>query len=169
MTSTPLLVVPPKARPARVTPLASNDAESAWRIVSVLGAAFLAIGLFDLALAWFPLALGSPEWEFGTVTRTLDGLPVPVMGAALALAAALAGGSRVTARVMAVLMLALAVIVVAIGILWATTLPFAFKPVTNDVVRLGLTKAVAKTSMQLLVYPTLFTIAAVVGWRRSAR
>ena len=41
-----------------------------WPVLDWLGLAFLLMGLVDLALAWFPLGLGNPEWEFGTISAT---------------------------------------------------------------------------------------------------
>ena len=138
-------------------------------IAGALGLAFAVIGLGDLALAWFPAAFGSPEWEFGTATTTLNGMPVPAMGLVLLLGAALAAGRPRLTRGVSVLLLVLAVAILVVGFLWATTLPMAFRPVTNEVVRLGLQKAVAKTALQLLVYPPLFIVLGVAGWRRSSR
>lgn len=168
MASTPLIITPSAATRGRPSAV-REEAFDALRVVAAIGVAFFLIGAFDLALVWVPLAFGSPEWEFGTVISTMNGLPVPVMGIGLLLAAAIAGDSRRTARAVAVALVVLALVVAMMGILWATTLPFAFKPVTNDVIRVGLYKAVAKTAMQVLAYTTLFVVLAVFAWRRSAR
>ena len=48
-----------------------------------VGLAFLVAGGADLVLTWFPAAFGTAEWEFGTITQTLNGLPVPTLGLAL--------------------------------------------------------------------------------------
>lgn len=173
MTSIPLLV--PAAHKKRsmdssgtAAPVSASSA-GLTALAGALGLAFAVIGLGDLALAWWPAAFGSPEWEFGTATATLNGFPVPVLGLTLLLGAALAGERPRLARTVAVLFLVLAVAILAIGLLWATTLPMAFQPTTNEVVRLGLQKAVAKTALQLLAYLPLFVVLGVAGWRRSAR
>jgi hypothetical protein len=171
--SLPLLIPTARAKRPAETPGSTVGVPAAPAglslIAGALGLTFAFVGLGDLALAWFPVAFGSPEWEFGTATTTLNGLPVPAMGLALLLGAALAADRPRHARTVATLLLILAVAILAIGVLWATTLPMAFRPVTNEVVRLGLQKAVAKTAIQLLAYPPLFVVLGVAGWRRSAR
>jgi hypothetical protein len=47
------------------------------------GVAFGIIGAVDLVLLWVPVRLGDPIWEFGTLSRTLDNLPMAVLGIAL--------------------------------------------------------------------------------------
>ena len=53
-------------------------------------------GLGDFVIAWIPLRLGSPEWEFGTVASTLAGLPLATMG----LAGLLGSGRTETAKLL---------------------------------------------------------------------
>ena len=173
VSSLPLLIPAARAKrtaePSASTASAPVASAGLSLIAGALGLAFAVIGFGDLALAWFPAAFGSAEWEFGTATATLNGLPVPTMGLALLLGAALAADRPRLARSLAVVLLVLAVAVLAMGFLWATTLPMAFRPVTNEVVQLGLQKAVAKSALQLLAYPSLFIVLGVAGWRRSAR
>ena len=158
---------PPSASRSGAT--GRDGLEGAAFVAIALGATFAFVGLADLVLAWWPVAFGSPEWEFGTVTSTMNGLPVPVMGLALLLAGALAAGRHRTASVVSGICFVLAIATVGLAILWATTLPFAFQPVANDVVRLGLVKAVAKTALQLVAYPVLFVVLGIATRRYLAR
>ena len=57
-----------------------------WRLLGWVGLVFLVIGLLDLGLGWYPPRFGSAEWEFGTITRTLDSLPISVLGLAMVMA-----------------------------------------------------------------------------------
>lgn len=134
-------------------------------LLGALGLAFLAVGLTDLVLAWLPPAFGEPEWEFGTVTATLNGLPIFVIGLALILADASRRGARRTVRVIAVACLLLAVAIVVMAALYVTVVPLALQSVPEGGVRLGLMKAMTKTSAQIIVYPILFGWIAVKAWR----
>src|SRR5687767_11526069 len=60
--------------------LRSGDTEAVWPLLGLIGLAFTVIGAVDIALAWYPSALGSAEWEFGTIGATLNGLPLPALG-----------------------------------------------------------------------------------------
>lgn len=143
--------------------------EAAWRLVGGVAALFVVVGGADLALTLMPLGFGNPEWEFGTVTSLLDGLPVPTLGLVGVVAAALARGSRGIARMGAALLGALAVSIVAAAVLYATTVPIALRAVTDPVIRTGLSKAVAKTAVQCVAYPIGLGWLAVVGWRKTGR
>jgi hypothetical protein len=46
----------------------------------VAGSAFALVGLADIFLLWFPPNPGSVTWEYATVGRTLDSLPMPMLG-----------------------------------------------------------------------------------------
>jgi hypothetical protein len=131
-----------------------------------VGALFVIVGGIDLGLTWWPLGFGNPEWEFGTVTSMLDGLPVPTLGLVALALAAQPRGSRIPARAVSVVMLILALWVVAAAILYATTLPIALRAVTDPVIRSGLNKAVTKTAVQCVAYPIGLVWLAVAAWRR---
>jgi hypothetical protein len=138
----------------------------AWRLVGVLGALFVVVGGADLLLTWWPLGFGNPEWEFGTVTSTMDGLPVPTLGLVAVAAAARAVGRLPVARVAAVMLAVMALIVVGAAVMYATTVPIAMRSVTDPVILTGLKKAVGKTVAQCVAYPIGFVWLAVVAWRR---
>jgi hypothetical protein len=151
----------PRDRPSIVPRV--SDAE--WGILSVAGAGFLALGLMDLGLVWFPSGFGSPEWEFGSVTATLNGLPVPALGATMVLAASVARRKRLAVGIVAAFLVILALLVIGAAVLYATTVPIAFSKVTNEAVRTGLFKAAAKTGLQALVYPIVFFVVAFKAWK----
>ena len=137
-------------------------------VLGVLGGAFVAIGMFDVLLAWYPSAFGSPEWEFGTVLTTLNGMPVPALGFGLLTAYVSDSRAAWPRLVLRAVLVVLALLLVLAALLWATTLPFAFRPVDNDVVRMGLYKAVAKAVVQAIGYPVLFLVLAVLCGRGRA-
>jgi hypothetical protein len=124
------------------------------------GLTFLLVGGFDFALTWYPSDFGNREWEFGTVTASLNGLPVPTIGLVLLLAGAILLERRWWAGVVAVVSW-VGMLWVLVGIvLWATTIPLAVQTVPPEVA-LGLKKAVAKSALQSLMYPV---ILAYLGW-----
>lgn len=137
----------------------------AWRLLGLAGFAFALVGGIDVALTWYPLDFGSPEWEFGTITASLDGLPLPVMGLFLVLASAIARGVRWPARTAAVLLVILSVLILLGGIFYLTNVPIAMRAVAqNPTASLGITRSLIKTSIQVVVYPTIFLVVAAKGW-----
>ena len=149
------------AAPARLS--------GAWGLLVPTGLVFALVGAADLALVWYPLGFGQAEWEFGSVTSMLNGLPVLVMGLAFLGMAAVAGGRRWAGRGIALVLGLLAVTVVLMGGLYATTVPIALKAAPNAMVALGLKKAIAKTTIQAAAYPVLLVWMAVATWRRSGQ
>ena len=151
------------AQPVRGAP------EVVWTILRLAGAALAIVGLFDLGLTWIPLRFGVREWEFGTVTTSLNALPVVTMGLALLLAGAIPAGKRLVARGVAILLLSLAFCIVAAALLYATNLPFIFEAAREPAIGEGVRKSVLKTGMQAVLYPTVFVLLARQGWRHSGR
>lgn len=166
--SAPRVLIGEPPADADVRPSAPVRPSAAWSLLLPVGLGFAAVGAADLALVWYPMGFGRAEWEFGSVTSTLNGLPVLVMGLAFLTMAALAAGRRWAARLLAVVFVLLALSVLAIAFLYATTVPVALKAVPDSTVALGLKKAIAKTSAQAMIYPVVFLWTAVVAWRRSS-
>lgn len=138
-----------------------------WQLISILGGTYALLGLLDIALTWYPFAFGNPDWEFGTVASTLDGLPVPTLGVALLLGAAVARGSKRAVRIWSTVLIVMAVTVLAIGVVYLLNVPLAFKTVQEPMIRTGLKKAVSKAVGQMLLYPVAFGIMAVMGLKHS--
>lgn len=141
----------------------------AWGLLVPVGLVFMLVGAADLALVWYPLGFGSAEWEFGSVTSMLNGLPVLVMGLVFLAMGAVAAGRRWAGRGIATVLLLLAVVVVLMAALYATTVPIALKAAPNPTVALGLKKAIAKTTVQAAVYPVMLIWLAISTWRRAGQ
>jgi hypothetical protein len=71
-----------------------SDSSGSWAVLGWIGLAFLVVGGSDFALVWFPLNFGNPEWEFGTVTQSFNGLPILLLGLGLLVAGADQVGRR---------------------------------------------------------------------------
>lgn len=138
-----------------------------WRFLGWAGWVFVAVGGVDSLLTWFPLALGQPEWEFGTITASLNGLPLPVLGLVLVLGANVAAGRTWMVRVVAVVMLLLALVVLAVAVLYMLNVPLALRAVTDPLARQGVLKAMVKTVVQVIAYPTGLIAMAVIAWANT--
>jgi hypothetical protein len=132
-----------------------------WQLLGWVGGVLLIAGVLDIGLAYYPLMFGNPNWEFGTVGTSLNALPVPMLGLALLLGAAVARGWALGMRVWSIVAIVAAVLILAAAFFWALNLPLAFKSVQEPVARLALKKSVAKTAAQVVLYPVAF---AWIGW-----
>ena len=152
-------------RERAVPPSRLGDVE--WRVLGITGATFVVLGLLDVSLVWFPPTLGSPEWEFASITATFNTLPVTVLGATLLVSSGIARQRPAIARTGGILLLMLAMLVVVGAVIYATTVPIALKGINNPVVRLGVYKAMTKTIAQCILYPILFIWVGLKGLRAS--
>lgn len=140
---------------------------TAWRILGWLGLAFFIMALIDLALGWYPVRFGSPEWEFGTISATVSGLAIPTLSLYLMLGAAFAREQKRMAKTLGIVLILLALALPALGILYLTNVPMALKSTaTNDVVHLGMKKAILKAIMLFAGYELLYVIGAINVFRR---
>ena len=139
---------------------------AAAQLLMIPGATFLIVGLVDLVLLWIPTQMDSVAWEFATVGRSLDGLPMPVLGLAL-----LAYGAsrhprfghralRGFAGVFSLCALAL----IALGVLFATLAPAVLSQTPREALE-GVQRAVVRHAVQALVYPIAFVTLALALWR----
>ncbi len=138
-----------------------------WYLLGGIGLVFAVVSLSDLVLAWYPLRLGDGEWEFGTVTTVLNGMPLLTMGLALAFGAAVARGKMVMLRLFALLFGVLAVVLVGCLTLYARNVPIALAAVTDPEIHLGLQKAIIKTVAEGVLYPLAFAWIAILGWKHA--
>jgi hypothetical protein len=160
----PIMPVPEIGEKTEVRPR-TGTSDSAWSVLGGIGVVLALVGGVDLLLLWYPLGLGNPEWEFGTVTASLDGMPVLALGLALTLAAALRSRTRWASRGVAIAFGVLGVVLVGADLLYVTTLPMALRMAADPSVAIGLYRAVAKTAVQGLAYPVAFLWIASRGWR----
>jgi len=143
------------------------SADTAWQLVGLLGLLFAGVGWLDVLLTWYPPFWGGAEWEFGTVTASFNGLPVPALGMGLLLASAIALGRPWMVRVLAVALAVIAIMLAAAALLYVTNVPIALKTVEEPLIRTGLKKAIVKTLGQSVAYPIVFLWVAVKSWRHA--
>lgn len=156
---------PSSRTPGRTTlaTLAGGDgASAAWSLLGAVGVAFAVVGFTDVALAWYPTAVGNPEWEFGTVSATLNGMPVPALGLTLMAASAVHAGRRWQAILVGVVAVVLALMLTGCALLFALNIPAALNAVQQPFIRVGLLKGMAKAGVASAAYVIYF---AWLAWR----
>lgn len=145
---------------------ASADRTLVWRLLAVLALAIAIVGWTDLALLWYPAQFGNPEWEFGTVSAFLNGLPLGTIGLVLFGIAAIGSGWRRTTRVAALLILLVALAVIALGVVYLLDVPLAIKG-TAPALHQTILKAIAKASIYAVTYAMLYVSFGIAFLRLS--
>jgi hypothetical protein len=144
----------------------SPDSSRAWRAVGWFAATLLLAGVSDWIIAWIPFRLGTLEWEFGTITATLSGLPLVTMGLAGVLAAALGRGSKWQVIVAASLVLFFAALIIVALVIFLLDVPLALRTV-DGVAQLGIKKAIAKNLSLGLLFSVAYIVAGVAALRHA--
>ena len=139
-----------------------------WYLLGAMGLVFAVVGFTDLALVWYPANFGSAEFEFGSVTQTMNSLPLPTLGLTLLLASGVARGSKWAVRLSVVALLLVVVAILGMALLHLTTVPQALKAPVEPLARTGLKKAIAKTVLQFLMYPLALLYVSVKAWRHAS-
>lgn len=147
-------------------PHGGEDRRARGAVLAILGFAFLLVGLVDLVLLWFPAHFDSLSWEFATVGRTLDGLPLSALGLGLLAYGGTrnhGSGARRFRTLSAGFALA-TVLVVGLGILFATALPAVLEQTGAEVLE-GVHRAAVRHGAQAIIYPICFALIASVLWK----
>lgn len=138
--------------------------ERVLAFVRWIGVALFFLGSVDLGLTWFPTSFGNREWEFATVTASFNGMPLILIGLALAVGTAGLEGRRWWALLGSITGLVFLVWVLASTVLWATNIPLAMGAV-EGVAMTAMKKAILKTALQSLVLPITFGVVAFHGMK----
>jgi hypothetical protein len=137
-----------------------------WTIVAVTGLAIAVVGWFDLALLWYPLRFGDPEWEFGTISAHLNGMPLGTVGLALLVAGAIGRGWRRTTRLLAIVCLLVVIGLLAISVVYLLDVPLALRAAAPQVKPI-LVKAMLKAGVFGATYTVLYAWLAWFLWRKT--
>ena len=156
------------ASPGRQKHAARGDAPEAWAALGWIGLVFLIVGGSDFALTWVPTNFGTREWEFATVTASFNGMPILVLGIGLLLVASKQVERRWWGFLAGAAALAMLLWMLVGGALWARSVPLALQSVPQEVV-VGMNKALAKTAVQLLVYPLVLSYLAWMALKAAQR
>ncbi len=129
-----------------------------WRLVIGVGTAFWAVGWLDVGLLWFPQQVGMAGWEFGVISESLNGLPVPVIGTVFVLAGAVALGHRRLARAAQFGGLMAVLAVGFMAVLYGLSAPVTLGSSTDPTGMGSIKKTMVRSLIQLGLYPVL------IGW-----
>lgn len=156
---------------ARTRRLALRDPRATGAsLFVVVGLALTAIGVVDLALLWSPLGFGDAIWEFGTLSRTLDGVPLPALGLALTIYGLVMHPRAwpVWVRVFAVLFAATALALIVLALIWGTAVPEVLRQTPAEA--LGtLKRSIVKSVVQFAAYSLASGVMAWLLWRGARR
>lgn len=161
----PRIHVPPSSDASKTGRRTVPSPSVGWELLGWMGLAFFLIGALDLAMGWLPLRFGNPEWEFGTVSRTFDNLPITALGLTLLLASAAARGVDWAIRATGLIALLLALFLFAGFVIYLLDVPVAFRAVGESAARSGLKRAVTKALVQGLLYPIVLAAVGIKGIR----
>lgn len=148
----------------RRAPIPSEPA-FAWTVVAITGLAIAIVGWTDLVLLWYPLHFGNTQWEFGTISAHLDGMPLGTIGFALLAAGAIGRKSRRLARVLALAATLVVVGLLAMSLFYLLDVPLALR--TAPDARILLVKAMVKAGAFSITYTVLYAWLARSLWRSS--
>lgn len=160
-----VLTVPSEAKKGATHRRRDPDGTSA-SLLTAIGAAFAIVGLVDLSLLWFPLRFGIPAWEFGTLSRTFDNLPMTGLGLALVGFGVVRHPEWHPAwlRGASILFALVTVGIVVLGVVYglAAVVVVGQTPV-EGLDALG--RAIVKNVVEIVVYSVVFGAIAVMLWR----
>lgn len=136
------------------------------RMLVVAGSAFALVGTLDLLLLWMPVRLDSLAWEYATVARTFDAIPMPVLGLLLIAFGSLRQGRvpRRRIRLVAATFFALGILSVALGLLLLTSIPAVLSQTPPEAAEAA-RRAAARHVTQAVIYPVAWLAVAVGLWK----
>ena len=151
---------PAKARPRAV--------DRGWKVVGWFGALLAAIGLTDVALYWYPLAFGSPEWQFGTVAQSFGALPLATIGLAAMAAALYVNHARMTMLVTAALLLGIGLLVMAALAMFVMNVPMALQAAQGAQAP-AVHRGIVRTTIRGVGFGSAYLIAGIMMFRHLSR
>jgi hypothetical protein len=125
------------------------------RLALVGGAALAFIGATDLALLWFPPHFGNAEWEFATVSATLESLPLAALGFGLLTAGAMVRRARAGLYFLAAVFTLLTLMVLGASGLFMLDIPVALRGAPPQI-KGQLMQHFLKTALLTVAYLSLF-------------
>ncbi|MDX1394143.1 MAG: hypothetical protein R3195_07125 [Gemmatimonadota bacterium] len=136
------------------------------RILLIAGFAFTFVALVDMILLWFPAAPGNVAWEYATVGRTLDSMPLSALGLLLITYGVLRAPRRAprAPALIATLFAVYAVVCLLLAFFLFTSAPAVLSQTPAEA--LGtVRRATIRNGIQAVVYPLSWIAIAVTALR----
>lgn len=139
------------------------------RMLLVTGCAFAFVGFADLVLLWFPPHPGNVAWEYATVGRTLDSMPMPTLGLLLIGYGVLRRPrpTRTGVALVAAIFLVLAVMCAFFAFLVFTAAPAVLSQASPEAAE-AVRRAATRHGVQGIVYPLAWLAVAAIVWKARA-
>jgi len=151
-------------------PLPPSDVRIQSSLFLLAGIALCVAGWVDLGFFWWPLGLGNPDWEIGTIGQTIDSLPVGTVGLMLlALAIRNMGWSRIWTRVVSAILLLVGLFCVGCLVIMTLDMPQVVRAIHNATTTSGIKRGVFKVYLFGLTYAAAYFLMAFVLWRSTSR
>jgi hypothetical protein len=142
------------------------DGTAGWWVAFVAGLGLTLVGWLNVAFVWYPPRWANVDWEFGSIRTTFEGLPLSTIGLMAMTASVVARGRRVPVRLMAALLLVLALVWTVFAVIFVLDVPVVFRAVRPEV-RPALKQAVIQTGLMAATYVVLYLIIGVWAFRRA--
>lgn len=144
------------------------EPQRGWRVLGLFGLLLAVIGLVDILLYLYPPAFDSPEWEFGTMTAMLSGLPLPSIGFGALTAWVLVQGGRRTRVAVSLALFAMAALVAAAYLLFLLNVPLALSA-SNGPQGPAITRAIVRTTVMGAGFGVAYLVGGIVMVRTLTR
>ncbi len=141
------------------------DEQTAWAMGFLCGLTVAAVGALDSALLFYPPQWASLDWEFGTISGLIEGMPLMTLGLGAMAVSATANGWRKWRRVLSIVALLITLLLVTMMVIYALDLPAAFRALQPAMIG-PVKKAVLKTVLMGLMYVVFYATLGVWTWRR---
>ena len=123
------------------------------------------VGLGDAAVNWYPLALSSPEWEFGTIGASFGALPLITMGLAALVGSFTARGVRWGMVMMATVLLVFGLLVAGVFLVFLTDVPLALRATAHTAASIAIRRGIARATVLGVGFSAGYLAAAVMTFR----
>lgn len=139
-------------------------------LLIALGVTLTFVGLVHLAVLWAPTQIGRPSWEFGTFSQTFTNVPLTVTGLVLIIYGRVRHPRTHPAwpRRAAIGMVALAILFILMGAMYAITLPEVLRQAPPHAVE-PLVRTVVRNGAEIVAYPLVCLVIALLLWRGVER
>jgi PAS domain S-box-containing protein len=137
-----------------------------WTATACVGAAITVVGWADLALLWFPMQFGRPEWEFATIGAHFDHMALGTLGVLLLALGIAHRGWWAPAQALAMASQLIAIGLVAVYAIFIVAAPQAWHNLAPQL-EPTIDRAVRKVSVFAVGYVAAYTGLAVYLWRKA--